>query len=210
VALSASQPAGSVSGTITDTSGRALPGATITLTSADRRVRTTVTDAAGRYGIGGLPSGRYRIEAQMDGFDRKVSGISIGSARAAAWGGALLTGPPFGEGSIEQKMARYTGVDAVDCGRHAATAAQAALEGSVDCAVKAVRAGQRFSVIVQSIQRGSHDGYGLFAGSDGVMQLFEYGRGGRLFRLQPCASPKVTASGSDQTPRFTCPVRRRQ
>src|SRR5262245_46612107 len=41
---------GQVTGTVTDTSGGALPGATVTLSSEERGVsRNTVTDASGKF-----------------------------------------------------------------------------------------------------------------------------------------------------------------
>jgi len=60
---------GRVSGSITDATGAALPGTTITLRSeATGAVRTLVTDAAGRYTIANLVPGPYELTAELAGF----------------------------------------------------------------------------------------------------------------------------------------------
>lgn len=203
------QAVGSIAGSITDTSGRPIPGATITIVSDTDEVRTTVTDESGRYGVGGLPPGSHRIEARMNGFESKVSVIAVSSGRVADWGGALLIGSAIGEGSIERKVARHTGTETLDCGRHGPGASASALEASLTCASNAVRDGQPFSVIVQSIARGTHGGNGLLAGSDGVIQIFHYDRGGLRFEARPCSAPRVTPSPSGSGFAFTCARRRR-
>ena len=65
----AQNTSGAVSGTITDTQGGVLPGVTVTLTNAENgNVRTTVTEADGKYRAPGLPPGRYEIKAELQGF----------------------------------------------------------------------------------------------------------------------------------------------
>jgi outer membrane receptor protein involved in Fe transport len=60
---------GSVSGTITDAQGGALPGVTVTVTNLDTGAsRTTVSNASGYYQIALLPPGPYKAEAQLEGF----------------------------------------------------------------------------------------------------------------------------------------------
>ena len=72
--VGASQQTGSISGVITDTTSRELPGATLITTSDDGAVRRTTTDLNGRYHFAGLPPGRYRIEVSMPGFEAKGNG----------------------------------------------------------------------------------------------------------------------------------------
>ncbi|MDP2055534.1 MAG: TonB-dependent receptor, partial [Acidobacteriota bacterium] len=73
VAASASaQPAqtGTISGTVMDSSNAVLPGVTVTVTSQDRGfVRSTVTDANGRYLFPAVPIGQYRVIATLQGFN---------------------------------------------------------------------------------------------------------------------------------------------
>lgn len=200
----ARQLTGSISGVITDTTGRALPGATITVASEPGAVRTAVTDPNGRYEVDGLRPGRHRIEATMNGFDTKIGSVSVSSRGEAVWSGALLVAPRFGEGSMEQKVMRSTGRDAVDCGRHNAAAPEIVLRHSLTCAMTLARAQQPFSVIVQSAGGGARLGHGLLAGADGVIHIFQYDRGRLGFRLRPCSSPDVTRGSSGQGFEFTC------
>jgi len=59
----------SLSGTVTDPSGAAVPNASVTLNSADRSfTRTAVTGPGGNYEIPTLPPGRFRIKVAAKGF----------------------------------------------------------------------------------------------------------------------------------------------
>ncbi len=56
-------------GTVTDQSGAAVPGATVTVTnSGTNLVRTAVTDERGRYTVAALPPGTYEISTTLSGF----------------------------------------------------------------------------------------------------------------------------------------------
>jgi hypothetical protein len=60
---------GSVSGTITDASGAAVPGATVTAVNADTDVgQTTTTDSKGAYSLPQLAVGSYTILVEAPGF----------------------------------------------------------------------------------------------------------------------------------------------
>lgn len=60
---------GGIAGLVTDQTGGALPGVTVTVTHTERGTsRTEVTDAQGRYRIASLPLGAYRVEATLEGF----------------------------------------------------------------------------------------------------------------------------------------------
>ena len=70
------QPAqtGTISGTIEDATGGALPGVTVTLTSQDRGFsRSTVTDETGRYVFPAVPIGPYTVVATLQGFETAQS-----------------------------------------------------------------------------------------------------------------------------------------
>jgi hypothetical protein len=63
---------GSILGTITDSQGGVLPGATVTITNLGTNVAQRVTtDGEGRYRVGYLISGSYSVGAELQGF--KVS-----------------------------------------------------------------------------------------------------------------------------------------
>src|ERR1700722_8108669 len=60
-------------GTVTDTSGASIAGATVEVTGpALQGAKTAITDSAGAYRIGDLPAGVYRIEYSMAGFQTDV------------------------------------------------------------------------------------------------------------------------------------------
>jgi hypothetical protein len=65
---------GSISGTITDSSGAVIKGATVTLTNSDRGevVRTVTTTSAGSYTATSLPLGTYDIKVENTGFKTEL------------------------------------------------------------------------------------------------------------------------------------------
>jgi hypothetical protein len=65
------QSAGSISGTIKDASGAALPGVTVTLANPSAAVlRTATTDASGVFVSPLLPPGTYTVSAELAGFKK--------------------------------------------------------------------------------------------------------------------------------------------
>jgi Carboxypeptidase regulatory-like domain/TonB dependent receptor len=64
---------GSVAGVITDTSGGIVPGATVTVTSVDRKTSdTVVSNESGRYVKERLLPGFYEVKAELPGFKSAV------------------------------------------------------------------------------------------------------------------------------------------
>src|ERR1700686_2562658 len=62
---------GSISGTITDESGGALPGVTVTATNADTHAsRSAVSNSVGHYEIPLLPPATYSAVAELAGFQQ--------------------------------------------------------------------------------------------------------------------------------------------
>jgi hypothetical protein len=69
--LSAQSTYGSVSGSVTDSSGGSLPDVQVTLTSLDTGAKQTQTTTAdGLYMFSNLFQGRYRVDAEKTGFKR--------------------------------------------------------------------------------------------------------------------------------------------
>ena len=66
-------------GTVTDATGAAVPGATVTATNKDTGVRySSVTNSAGDYRINNIPVGRYDISAAANGFSvAKIGGVDL-------------------------------------------------------------------------------------------------------------------------------------
>jgi hypothetical protein len=78
--LGAQAVTGTILGTVTDSTGAIMPGATVTLTNAGTGlVRTLVTDAAGEYTAPSLPTGKYSISAELSGFKHvTVPDVNLG------------------------------------------------------------------------------------------------------------------------------------
>ena len=63
------QESATLSGTVEDTSGGALPGVTVQVVENDTgRQNSAVTDASGTFRVPALPPGNYRVEATLSGF----------------------------------------------------------------------------------------------------------------------------------------------
>jgi Carboxypeptidase regulatory-like domain len=71
---------GTIVGTVTDSSGAVVPGATVTLTNAGTGAsRVVTTDREGEYTAPSLPIGKYRVVAEIQGFKTvTVSNIDVG------------------------------------------------------------------------------------------------------------------------------------
>ncbi len=60
---------GSIVGSVTDASGAAMPGATVTIEQTETKLtRELVTDASGAYHFTAVPSGTYTVSVKMTGF----------------------------------------------------------------------------------------------------------------------------------------------
>ena len=66
---------GTISGTVTDSSSAAVPGATVSIRNLDTNsTRTEKTEADGRFRFPGLLVGRYELTAEASGFGKYVRG----------------------------------------------------------------------------------------------------------------------------------------
>ncbi len=78
-AASAQQTEGRIIGKIADQSQGALPGVTVNIESRDTgALRSIVTDAEGRFTVTNLSPGRYRVTAQLEGFQPRVRDLVLG------------------------------------------------------------------------------------------------------------------------------------
>ena len=67
--LAAQSVYGSLVGNVTDSTGAALPGATVTATHVETNLkREVVTSATGSYSIPNIPSGTYQVVVTLAGF----------------------------------------------------------------------------------------------------------------------------------------------
>jgi len=76
---------GTISGTVTDSTGAVLPGANIVILNEETGIsRALVTDAAGRYLAPSLSPGRYRVTISQPGFQTEArTGIALTIGRNA-------------------------------------------------------------------------------------------------------------------------------
>ncbi len=85
---------GTISGTVADQSGGAVPGAEITITNTETGIsRATVTGPQGRYNAPSLPLGNYEVRVALTGFQTSIrSGIQLTVGRNAVVNHTLQVG----------------------------------------------------------------------------------------------------------------------
>lgn len=86
---------GDIAGTVTDPSGAAIPGATVTVTNTGTGlVKTVKTGGAGDYHVGLLPPGQYTISIAMQGFQttQQTAAVSVGQTAAVNMSLAVAKG----------------------------------------------------------------------------------------------------------------------
>jgi hypothetical protein len=85
---------GTISGTVTDPSGAAVPGAAVVVTNVNTGItRNTTTGPAGRYEAPNLPVGQYEVRASLTGFQTSIrAGIELTVGRNAVVDHALQVG----------------------------------------------------------------------------------------------------------------------
>jgi Ca-activated chloride channel homolog len=80
--LAAQVQFGVINGVVIDTSGAALPGATVELTGGDQGGhRTTVTNERGQFTFVGLQSGQYTLNVTLSGFSTYQRLVTLASGR---------------------------------------------------------------------------------------------------------------------------------
>src|SRR5579885_3805344 len=83
--MAQSQP---VSGTVVDPSGAVVPGATVTITDLNKNqaIRTTTTDANGRFQVLDIEPGRYEVSVEHPGFKKTDIRFDVDVNRVVALG----------------------------------------------------------------------------------------------------------------------------
>ena len=72
-AVAAAQVNGTISGYVQDQAGGVLPGATVTVESAEHQLtRTAQANATGFFDMQALPRGRYQVKVEMAGFETQI------------------------------------------------------------------------------------------------------------------------------------------
>ena len=90
----AQQTLGSINGTVEDTTGAAVAGATVSVKNTGTNlIRTTTTQATGFFQIFNLPIGSYVVTVSHAGFDTtQLTGIAVQEARATTVNATLKIG----------------------------------------------------------------------------------------------------------------------
>src|SRR5258707_4316147 len=85
---------GSLFGTVTDTSGAVVPGAEVSVENVTTGLkRDGRTDKTGEYQLVGLPTGRYTLRVQKEGFQTEVrEGIALSPGAAIGINLSLVVG----------------------------------------------------------------------------------------------------------------------
>lgn len=94
------QVIGQLTGTVTDTSGAVIPGATVTVSSATQGFKRVVTsNSSGNYLVAAIPSGVYNLTVTAKGFKSySASGIVLRAGRRVRANVAMTVG------SVTQKV----------------------------------------------------------------------------------------------------------
>ncbi|MFZ0640702.1 MAG: carboxypeptidase-like regulatory domain-containing protein [Candidatus Acidiferrales bacterium] len=77
--IAGAQSGGSIWGSVNDTSGAAIPGATVTIKNTETgETRTVVSDATGKFNASALPVGHYKVTAAKTGFrTNATTGVTL-------------------------------------------------------------------------------------------------------------------------------------
>jgi hypothetical protein len=83
-----------IQGTVRDSTGAVIPGATITVTSTETNLqRTATSNSAGLFSIPDLPPGKYRVQVSHQGFQtRVIENIDLVVGQELALNAALQVG----------------------------------------------------------------------------------------------------------------------
>ncbi|HSP91916.1 MAG TPA: TonB-dependent receptor [Vicinamibacterales bacterium] len=105
--------AGDVSGTVRDSTGGVLPGATLVLVNIETGVeRTSVTNETGRFRIPAVPAGAYTLTVSLDGFATvQRAGLTLEVGQVLAVDAAL---PPAG---VSQEVTVTADAPVIEPGR---------------------------------------------------------------------------------------------
>jgi hypothetical protein len=77
-AVSAQQPAATLTGTVSDQNGAVIPGAVVKITNkATNLSRTVSSNEEGVYVVSGLPVGEYEVSVSFQGFKTKISESNV-------------------------------------------------------------------------------------------------------------------------------------
>src|ERR1700739_505365 len=99
---------GALFGTITDTSGAVVPGAEVSVENVSTGLkRDGRTDKTGEYQLVGLPTGRYTLRVEKEGFQTEVrEGIALSPGAAIGINLSLVVGRLSVHVTVEASVSR--------------------------------------------------------------------------------------------------------
>jgi hypothetical protein len=84
---------GQMGGYVTDATGAVIPNVRITVTSKETGAsQTAVTDSQGRWVVAGLPSGNYKAQAEVSGFNTTVLNMNYDANQPSMYNVRLNVG----------------------------------------------------------------------------------------------------------------------
>ncbi|HMK21360.1 MAG TPA: carboxypeptidase regulatory-like domain-containing protein, partial [Terriglobales bacterium] len=97
------QESATLTGTVTDPTGAAVPGAQITVSNAERGIqRSTVSNSEGEWAVPALPAGKYDLKISAPGFKTyEARGVILRVAQKARVDTALQIGTASTEVTVE-------------------------------------------------------------------------------------------------------------
>lgn len=118
-AIAQDATSGSISGTVSDSTGALIKGATVVLTNTDRNqvVRTLTTNGAGFYTATSLPLGNYTVKASSSGFTTVITnGIYLHVADALTVNETLKPGSAGDTVTVTDQAPSINFTDATSAG----------------------------------------------------------------------------------------------
>jgi hypothetical protein len=195
VPASAQSANGNIHGTITDQSGAALPGVTVTLTSPALLVaQSAVSDAAGVYRFDQLPVGLFRLSYELSGFSTLVrEGVQLSAGFSA------LLNAQMGIGTLEESVT-VTGASPVVDTTNATSSISVPASVLAD-KLPVTRVMQSVIAVAPGIQQtGPPD---LGGGNVGTTQFRAYGMTGQSTPMIEGINTRRTATGVETNFDFT-------
>jgi hypothetical protein len=93
--LFAQAPVGSISGTVTDSSGASVPGASVTINDKTNGSNRAITaNGQGLYSAPALPPGDYEVRGEHEGFRTTVRDAQVVAGSTTTVDLALPSAPP--------------------------------------------------------------------------------------------------------------------
>src|SRR5688572_25617546 len=109
---------GTIAGTVVDSSGASIPGASVTATEANTgTVRSTTSNDSGVFTMPSLNPGRYSVKVELQGFKQVTTDVTVGALETRDLGALKLEVGALDE--VITVQAEVTPVQTTDSSRRA-------------------------------------------------------------------------------------------